>query len=209
MVDDFGTVPRYRHNSDKVDERFTIPSIIEKRGLTFLSSLERSLEEIDSLIIRVFTFGAFGHFSIGTLKKTTITTEKLGKLVTSQPGEIRTSVDNGRVISPYILEIPSASCNYLMTQKLTTTTKLQLRSTGPITMLGFFLAATLPNIPSISKPVVEYKPGPSCRACWAGGGSGCCKGLDHPLNVHTEPWMTMQSSSHDDVGLEVLIQRRH
>lgn len=117
MIDDLGTVPRYRHDSDKVDERFTIPSIIEKRGLTFLSSLERSFEEIDSLIIRVFTFGAFGHFSIGTLKKTTITTEKLGKLVTSQPGKIRTSVDNGRVISPYILEIPSASCNYLMTQK--------------------------------------------------------------------------------------------
>lgn len=116
MVDDVRTVPRYRHNSDKVDERFAIPSIIDKRGLTFLSSLERSFEEIDSLIIRIFTFGAFGHFSIGTLEESAVTAEKLGKLVTSQPGEIRTSVDNGRVISPYILETTSASSNYQMTQ---------------------------------------------------------------------------------------------
>lgn len=45
--------------------------------------------------------------------------------------------------------------------KLTTTKKLQLKSTGPSTVFGSFLAATLDSTPSISKPVVEYNPGPS------------------------------------------------
>lgn len=112
MVDDLGTVPWYRYNSDKVDERFTIPSIINKRSLTFLPSLDRPFQEIDSLIIRVFTFGAFDNLSIGTLEKSTVTAEKLGKLVTSQPCESWTSIDNGRIISPYILGFPSLSRNF-------------------------------------------------------------------------------------------------
>lgn len=43
----------------------------------------------------------------------------------------------------------------------TTTRKLQLRSTGPSTVLGSFLPATRANTPTMSKPVVEYRPGPS------------------------------------------------
>lgn len=43
--------------------------------------------------------------------------------------------------------------------RLTTTTKLQLQSTGPRTDFGSRLAATLDNTLTMSKPVVEYSPG--------------------------------------------------
>ena len=47
--------------------------------------------------------------------------------------------------------------------RLTTTRKLQLKSTGPSTVFGSFRAATLASTPTMSKPVVEYNPGPSER----------------------------------------------
>lgn len=83
MVDDVRIVLWYRYNSDKVDERFVILLIIDKRGLIFFFSFERLFEEIDSFIICIFMFGVFGYFFIGILEELVVMVEKLGKFVIS------------------------------------------------------------------------------------------------------------------------------
>lgn len=101
---------------------------------------------------------------IRALQEPTVPTEDLSRFVPRQLAECRGCIHDRAIKLPHVLfEIQFVSSPIadirVCDNELTETTKLQLQSTGPKTVLGLLLPATFASTLTISNPVVEYNPG--------------------------------------------------
>jgi hypothetical protein len=112
-------------------------------------------------VVGVFSSRTLCDVRIGTLQEPTVPTEDLSRFVPRQLAECRGCIDDRGIKLPHVLFgvhfISSlVSARHDGNGELTETTKLQLQSTGPRTVLGLLLPATFASTLTISNPVVEY-----------------------------------------------------